>query len=96
MNQNYFMNFNYNDTINLLIICATMVGIIKSIFSFIKFLIRRNDPPRPERTFSDELVREEKWYNEEDPEPYFKNLYKRTWNDGTVEYIETDSYNDNN
>lgn len=79
--------------IDLIIICIAIIAALKIIIGFIKYLISRNDPPiapTPERKYVDELVSEEKYFEYNDEEPYFKRLYKRTWEDGVVEYVTSE------
>ena len=81
---------NSIDSFNLIVICITIISALKIIVEFVKFLIQRKDPPRPIRTFVDELVHQEIYYEVGDSEPYFKRLYKRTWNDGEIEYVTSE------
>jgi hypothetical protein len=57
---------------------------------FFTFLIKRNDPLRVEETYVDELISEEKYFESNDDEPYFKRLYKRTWSNGNIEYVTSE------
>jgi hypothetical protein len=74
----------------LIIVCVTIIAGLKIIVEFVKFLLTRNDIPVPEETSVDELVSEEMYYFMGDPEPRFKRLYKRTWSDGSVEFITSE------
>lgn len=81
---------NIDNSLDLIIVCVTIIAGIKIIVEFVKFLLTRNVPAVPEETFVDELVSEEIYYELGNQEPYFKRLYKRTWSDGSVEFITSE------
>ena len=81
---------NSIDPSNLIIVCVTIIAALKIIVEFIKFLIKRNDPPEVKATFVDELISQETYFEIGDQEPYFKRLYKRTWSNGDVEYVTSE------
>ena len=78
------------DTFNLIVICVAAITALKILVEFIKFLISRNAPLEIEDTYVDELVSEERYFEGNDDEPYFKRLYKRTWGNGNVEYVTSE------
>lgn len=80
-----------DNLISLIVICIAIITGLKIIIGFLKFLIKRNDPPEIEETFVDELISEEIYHEFNDTEPYFKRLYKRTWSGGNVEYITSNN-----
>jgi hypothetical protein len=77
-----------DNSFDLLIVCVTVYFITNIIFtniySLVEFILTKNE------MYVDELVSEEKYFEDGDDEPYFKRLYKRTYNSGRVEYITSE------
>lgn len=65
----------------LIIICITVVSILKVVFNFLTELINRN------RTFTDKIISQETYYIDDSSEPNIKVLVERTWDNGSVEII---------
>jgi hypothetical protein len=86
------MNPFNGDEFALIIVCITIISVIKIIFGFIKYLIEKKEPPQAEETYVDEtyvdeIISKEVFYEFGDEEPYFKCLCKRTWSNGNVEFV---------
>ena len=75
--------FGVDNTLDLIIICLTVVAILQIIFNFLKWLLK------DEEDYVEELLSEEKYFND-DNVPCFKRLYKRTYNSGKIELISTE------
>lgn len=80
--------FGIDNSFDLIVVCITIVLLANIIFTnihrLVKFILTK-----PEM-YVDELVSEEKYFEDDDDEPYFKRLYKRTYNSGKVEYITSE------
>jgi hypothetical protein len=76
--------FGIDNSLDLFIVCVTIVAILLAIFDFFKWLLIKED------NYVDELISEEKYYEYNEEEPHFKRLYKRTYSSGKVDYITSE------
>lgn len=76
--------FGIDNTIDLIIVCVAVYGILQIIFNFIKWMFTKED------IFVDELISEQKYYEDDDSEPHFKRNYRRTYDSGKVEYVTSE------
>jgi hypothetical protein len=78
------MNIFGDNTIGLIIICVAVCVILQIFFNFVKWIFTKED------IFVEELISEQKYYEDDNSEPYFKRHYKKTYNSGKVEYITSE------
>lgn len=78
------MILGIDNTLDLIIVCVTIIASLQIIFNFLKWLFTK------EEKYVDELVSEERYYEDGNDEPYFKRLYKRTYSSGKVDYITSE------
>jgi hypothetical protein len=76
--------YGIDNSLDLFIVCVTIVAILLIIFDILKWLLTKED------IYVDELISEEIYYEFGDRAPHFKRLYKRTYSSGKVDYITSE------